>query len=257
MPNFKWGLLAGIAAFIISFVLGLISGANIAIVIIRAVIFFLAFLVLGSGINILINNFFPEILMAGSDDAAQETQEGPGSRVNITLDSGEYALPEQRGNTYGTQQLGNINDLISGSYKATAAPQGIDRNGEDGYNNYQESSRFGKGWEESADDVPEAEPADDDVMHGRPAPMPSLANDSMGMGGLMDFDAMAMAFSSGSPPSAESSALDSDLMSSGGGGMEFAAAPPPSKSGAPQPLQGDFNPKELAEGIRTVLSKDR
>jgi hypothetical protein len=25
----------------------------------------------------------------------------------------------------------------------------------------------------------------------------------------------------------------------------------------PQPMKGDFNPKELAEGIRTVLSKDK
>lgn len=255
MPNFKWGLLAGIAAFIISFTLGLISGVNIAIVIIRAVIFFLAFLVLGSGINLLINNYFPEILMEGGEETAKETQERPGSRVNITLGSGEYALPEQDVAASGTQQLGNINELISGSYKASAAPQGIDRKGEDGYNDYQESSRFSKGWEGSSDDVPEAESADDGVMSGKPASMPSFMNDSMGMGELMDFDAMAMAFSSGSPAPAEPSAIDSDIMSSGGG-MEFAAAPP-SKSGAPQTLQGDFNPKELAEGIRTVLSKDR
>jgi len=74
---------------------------------------------------------------------------------------------------------------------------------------------------------------------------------------LPDLDMMAMAFTtnfSGTPSTAASSA-------SSAGPINFAdetEAPDRSqyKGNKPQPLKGDFNPQSLAEGIRTVLSKD-
>jgi len=106
---------------------------------------------------------------------------------------------------------------------------------------------------------------------------PSFGDDDSGLGGLPDLDMMARAFSSapGSAPPAgvmqQSSSVPSSSVS------EFIPTPVPGNpafsqtagvfsaeeadtrkrnaGNKPQTLQGDFDPKQMAQGISTILSK--
>jgi hypothetical protein len=113
---------------------------------------------------------------------------------------------------------------------------------------------------------------------------PSFGDDSGGLGGLPDLDAMSAAFSSGAPSdeprqAAASWQADVPAFDLGGGSspldlgdslgdsaLEMPQEFQPQETGdlekvrttgnKPQPLEGDFNPQQLAQGIRTVLSKE-
>jgi len=274
--NFRWGLSFAAVALVISVALGIISGVNVFHIFLRTMLFVFIFFGLGMGTRALIDNFFPELLFDDDEGEAQITFDQPGSRVNITLGSvGEYAVPEKYTASGETEELGNIEDLISGAFKphspekAEVSPQsafkGIDRSGEADYNdpganlfdddsggfqfqNFGQSDEAGAaggiaGTDEEAETAP----------FRKPEFTPSFGDDSDGLGGLPDLDIMASAFSSGfgaesAPVQAQPqpSPFDDDV--------EQASYNTGNK---PQPLQGDFNPKELAMGIRTVLSKDK
>jgi hypothetical protein len=253
--NFRWGIVAGAVAFVISFALGLISGVNIFYLILRAVLFMGIFFVFGVGIQVLINNFMPELLLDENEADQQSTPETPpaGSHVNITLDnSAGYAIPDlYRRPSDDPDAVGNIEDLVSGAFNPGRQP--IDQKEEDGYNYQGESSPIGDSFGFS-DPAPRAEsPIAPSPMRAMPSFAPSFGDDTGDLGGLPDFEAMASVFSSGG------SGFDSvgPAESFEGGESPLTEGSRSSRSGKGQPLKGDFNPKELAEGIRTVLSKDK
>ena len=254
MINFKWGIISGCAALVISVTLGIINDVNTLHIFLRALIFTVIFFGLGIGVYILINSFYPEILYADNEDETQEDANNQGSRINITLgNTGEYAVPELYRNSGDSQELGNINDLVSGVFKPSAvaesAPKqvwdskGIDRKEEEDYNEL--GSDFTEGLEsfQFQDSPPETKESD---SFEKPVFTPSFGDDSADLGGLADLESMATAFSSG---------YGGDTSPS----KPFEEGEPlrVNKGNKPMPMPDDFNPKELAEGIRTVLSKDK
>ena len=286
MINFKWGIISGAAALVFSILLGIVSDVQPFFIFIRALIFTVVFFGLGIGVNILINSFFPELLIKDEPRAA-DAEEQPGSRVNITLGNvSEYALPEMYKGQGKPPELGNIEDLISGTFRPyakaasaasaagasfqTTAFGGIDRKSEDDYNNRGSVQTASKQDGLEFMDLPSSANA----SSGKPAFTPTFGDDSAGLGGLPDLDSMSTAFSSGG---------DTPSFKLGGGfsgGSEpdfFTAVTEPapaqmqsfdeieslpakskSKGDKSQPaLQGDFSPQEIAQGIRTVLDKDK
>jgi hypothetical protein len=239
MFNLKWGLVSGLAAFIFSVVIGFISGVSASNVFLRAGIFSAVFFVIGLGFHVAINSFFPELLASDDEPVGRDKTEQPGSRVDITLDnSEEYALPETYNDSpESAHEVGNIEHLASG---------GIDQSEKDGYNNREGGSITSPDFTDiEFPDMPE--PAAATVAKAAPVKpvfSPSFGDNSAGFGDLADLDSMALAFSGGS-------LADPDPVQ-----QQEAPARNSPMGNKVQPLQGDFNPKELAEGIRTVLSKD-
>jgi hypothetical protein len=286
MINFKWGLTAAVFALFVSVLLGILSGVSGIHIFLRALVFTFIFFGLGFGLRFLINSFFPELLYLNEEPARSETDESEG-HISIAMDSmGEYAVPElfKQGDSY---ELGNIEDLISGGLKpgrresrsseespqhsypnmdfSMSSDEGIDQNRETGYNDSEEMGDIP--FNEKADIKPvslnQASVFEEPVEKAptfQPQFTPSLGDDDAGLGGLPDLDMMAMAFSNNysDPQTSFSSAPESSTPSMGP--INPVEEPGPDRSqykgNKPQGLKGDFNPQSLAEGIRTVLSKD-
>jgi len=265
VANFKWGLIAGVFALFVSLVLGVFSGVAAFHILIRTLIFTVLFFGIGFGLRFMITGFFPELLLSAEETAHQETEHA-GAQVNIILDSmGEYAVPELFNAQGDSEELGNIEDLISGVYiseRPQKANTGIDRNKEASYNDFEVLQPDGDDADSGGfSDFNEEAVFKPTEPQSYQSFTPSFG-DEMGLGGLPDLDVMARAFS------APSSAAPS------GGGLQemepvqemqdmtdspvFAAEEPARKTGSKaQPIQGDWDAKGLAEGIRTVLSKER
>jgi len=284
VSNIRWGIIAAVFALLISIALGMISSVRLVNIIVRAVIFAVVFFGLGFGLRFVLNNFFPELLYS-DDSISQGDLDQTGSRINITVDSsGEYAVPELYKTSDDSEEMGNIEDLISGIFRPRGAGEiketsgkrsfspalsalGIDDSMEAGYNDIGalQDVSFPE------DDVEEV-PGFNKQPVSQPVFSPSFGDDS-GLGGLPDLDMMARAFSSAyssSPTPVPSSPAPASSASSAPSSPMAAAFTPMSpvesfeseksryKGGnIPQTLEGDFNPKSLAEGLRTVLSKDK
>jgi hypothetical protein len=251
--NYKWGFVPAIFAFIISVLLGVISGGSFNHVILRALVFAAVFFGLGLGMWFIVNSYFPELLVDDNVTSAQD--EKPGTRINITVDSaGEYAVPELYKTSGASDKLGNIEDLISGAFKVNS--ESIDRNQEEGYNEDRDQSNpdnenidFQDMFQDTADF--------DKSPGGKPVFTPSFVDDAGSLGGLPDLDAMATAFSSG-----ESFGGSSPIGYSGGSSVlsDFEEKKDSSShyvGNKPEPMKGDYDPQEIAQGIRTMLSKDK
>jgi len=255
--NLKWGFISGLSAFVICIALGVIFDVYIWTVFLRAVIFLVVFFSLGFGLRYMLNNYFPELLYFKDETEQQDDlqpqflpqmpPEQPGSRINITLGkSGEFAMPDYR-SSENKQELGNIEDLVAGNFKPQVDLKGIDRNDEDDYNK-----------ESSGGRIEESESFDfqDTAIFKPSAPpkqvfSPSFGDDSSDLGGLPDLDIMASAFSTGFSDEPETIQTQ----------FEDAEEPAPvrtiNKGNKPQMLSGDFNPEELAKGLRTILKNEK
>ena len=277
MNGFKWGVTSAVFALFISVLLGIISGVSGLHIFLRALIFSLLFFGIGFGLRFVVNSFFPELLYVSEQpvDPAAESAEG---HVSIAMDGmGEYAVPELFNNQGDPHEIGNIDDLISGAFKpggggsrqpagnsqssfqgidfSMSGNEGMDLNKETGYNDF--GGIGGDPFDDPAakaggfNETPEAEkqPA------FQPQFTPSIGDDDSGLGGLPDLDMMAMAFSSNFSSDPDSAASPP---STGAANPIEESEPDRSqkKGNKPQALKGDFDPKTLAEGIRTVLSKD-
>jgi hypothetical protein len=261
--NYKWGLISAIFAFLISLLLGAVSGSSFNHIILRALAFALVFFGLGIGMWFVINSYFPELLAAESDAELPDSLE-KSSRVSITVDSaGEYAVPELYKTAGSPDELGNIEDLISGVFKVRS--ESVDRKQEDSYNEERVQNVSDRGNIDFGDLFPDQDTDSfENSVEERPVFTPSFVDDAGGLGSLPDLDAMAMAFSSGGGP-LPGYGGGSKGSSSGFGGVSSAlndyeetdSFSSRNTGNKPQPLKGDFNPEEIAKGIRTVLSKDK
>jgi hypothetical protein len=265
VSSIKWGITAGLLAAIISVVLGIFFGVGASYILVRAVIFLSVFFALGTGLRVLINNYLPELMYFDNDSSPKINFEPPppGSQINITLGAvGEYAVPEMYRDSKDSKELGNIEDLISGVFRARSSFEsneadtalsyipkspfeGIDLRMEDDYNT--QEAGFSAGPQEFMNfSVPEPpKPA----AFEKPAFTPVFGGDSEDLGALPDLGSMATAFSTGFDTD-EATAMPHLGDEAEPAQMQY------NKGNKPQTLQGDFNPKELAEGIRTVLKKD-
>jgi hypothetical protein len=263
VASIRWGVTAGIIAALISTALGVVFGVTTVYILIRAVIFFFVFFALAAGFRAIIDNYFPELMYLddGSDSKINFDQPPPGSQINITLGgTSEYAVPEMYRDSGNPEELGNIEDLISGQFKTRAAyesnesetseyapehaSEGIDLRREDDYNI--QGAGFNAGTQEF-ESFREAEPEYKPVSFEKSAFTPVFGGDDLGS--LPDLGSMATAFSSGFEAE-EATAMPHMGEEPDSSQVQY------NKGNKPQPLQGDFNPKDLAEGIRTVLKKD-
>jgi hypothetical protein len=248
--NVKWGIYAGIAALFLAFVTSIILGqASFSAAILRGLGFAALFFVLGTGVWTVINTFMPELLIPDAHDAAANvfgtagsgesgsSSQTYGSNINITLgDRGDAALPDSEDS--GNEEVGNIADLVSGAIDPGAEARknrtlsGLDGIGESGYNE-------GGG-----------EPLPALTGFGEAAP----AEQSGGF--TMNFDSFSLGGGAGNlEPFGDTFSLPGDL---GGSGGDEEVLPERKVTGnKPMALEGDFNPKDIAAGIRTVLEKDK
>ena len=288
MSNIKWGVFAAIGALVISFLIGLISGFGFIHVFLRALLFSAIFFGIGYGLRFVINNFFPDLLIKdGSSDTFVQTSNQSGSQINITIDNtGEFAVPELYKAPNDPQEMGNIEDLISGVFynhagsrnrqsPPRASVKGVDAKARTGYNEeVQEiSTLIPEDIPFLDNDVPESsgfESTLEEKQEDKPVFTPSFGDDDDGLGGLPDLDMMARAFSSGF-----TSAPHASVQSSSASPVQTPAAPvfmpteiPTiaeefeqqtnyNKGNRPVPMKGDFNPQELAKGLRSVLEKEK
>jgi hypothetical protein len=262
--NYKWGLIPAIFALLVSLLLGAVSGSSFNHIILRAIAFAVVFFGLGIGMWFIVNSYFPELLTADSDVALRDDFEKTGSRVNITIDSaGEYAVPELYKTAGNPNELGNIDDLTSGAFKVHS--ESVDRKQEDSYNEERVQSVSDGGSIDFGDLFPDQDTDSfENSVEEKPVFTPSFVDDAGGLGSLPDLDAMAMAFSSGGG-SLPGYGGGSKGSSSGFGGVSSASNDyeetdsfsSRNTGNKPQPLKGDFNPEEIAKGIRTILSKDK
>jgi hypothetical protein len=245
----KWGIYAGVLALLLAFTISIFIGqAGFAVSILRGLGFAALFFVLGVGAWTLINTFIPELLFPEANDAAanifgsessglQSSDSGSyGSYVNITLgDRSDAALPDSNGPD--SDEVGNIADLVSGAVdpaEEAKRKRGLDEISENSYTNSGE------------DTIP--------PLNGVAEPLPA---EGEGGGFSMNFDNFALGGGLvGLEPFGDSFSLPDD---SGGTSKEEVFSLPERKvtGNKPMTLEGDFNPKDIAAGIRTVLETDK
>jgi len=253
--NVKWGIYAAGAALVLAFTTSLALGqASFGVAILRGLAFAGLFFILGTGAWALINNFIPEILFLESNDAAanifgsspsgieNSDSQSYGSRVNITLDDGSNAaLPD--GGGLEPEEVGNIADLVSGAVdpaEEAKRQRGLDGINETGYTDI------------GADVAPS--------LSGFAEPSPPPADEGGGFN--MNFDSFALSSGGGGGGGLDSFGDSFSLPSNSGAGAAAKAedvfVPERKVTGnKPMALEGDFNPKDIALGIRTVLETDK
>jgi hypothetical protein len=263
MMNLRWSGIAAVAAFIISLTLGVSVRGQILIIILRALAFGVVFFILAAIIWRLINRYLPELLQTPSpqDSSLMEGMES-GSRVNITVGEGDESIPPDAvipPEETSDDSVGNITERISGGSAPVPVsvpfespvvipPQDLMGAGPSPAPGMDLSPQ--SGYTQSGSEVSEATPSPVSVPTGGFPGASGLGNMSGGIESLPDLDAMAGTF----------------LSSDAGGGEDTVAPPRPyggsettaprSKKGKGKDMGEDFNPKELASAIQTILKRD-
>lgn len=266
MFNFKLGGIAAGTAFLLSFLIGLVSGAVMPMLLVKPLVFAVLFFVISSLVKVLVARFLPEL--AEENFEADDPFFNPGSRVNImegdSRDAEGYqalrdnAAMGARPDT-SDDAVGDISDLSSTAGfslpPAEKIPAGMDQNPGDGYTGTGGAGDFSVPGMENFFDLgvssgaaqaerpPENKAPPAGVSEGRQdGARPFFGSDDI----LPDLDSMAGAFVS------NSSREEPDT-------TEYSVSPPPKKrsSNKGQEWAGDFNAKDIAAGLRTVLNKDK
>jgi hypothetical protein len=215
------GICAG-AGFILSFLVGLFSGALFPLLLIRALIFAAVFFALSSALYAAIQLYLPELLTGDSGD-------GPvlGGQVDISVGD-DAGAPE--GISLESASLGE--DL--GKFSEKGGDSGGDTLDQIG-----EAVYTGEGYVEEIQNPP------------KPA-LPGGLNFSSGeaetVDMLPDLDAMSGVFSSGTVGDQEPAA-DSPAGSFSGSGS-------PAKTSNKKGINEEFNVQEMASAIQTILKKE-
>jgi hypothetical protein len=286
--NLRWSGIAAAAAFIISLTLGISVRGQILIILLRALVFGTAFFLLAALIWRLINKYIPELLQAPSpqDTSLMEGLE-TGTRVNITLGDGEDSIPPDAAlpPEEVDDSVGNITEVLSprqgelsprGSL-AEADPSGASFSGA----GLADASFSGEGAVEAfpggtgpSPALSQESPAETPQFQSRGmdhtpqsgytqrdasrAPSPpiqapvggvsGLGDLSGGVESLPDLDALAGTFLS--PTAGVEDSASAGL----GGSPPRQVKEALSKKG--KDVGEDFNPKELASAIQTILKRD-
>ena len=261
MINIKWGGVCAGVAFALALLLSLIVGqTNLAIALLRAVVFAAVFFGLGIAAWLLINSFLPDLLSSSSgtevDIASHLFSPGTANqRVNITVDDPQKAaLPGQDGSS---DEVGDFNALFT-------PPRDIDQTSATGYTEEGETEELGLGGFSSGEALGSegefSSTFDDTALQEE-----GEGEGEDGTGGFsMDFSAFVPGGSLDGEGETDESDSDADSDS-------FSFFPEESVSPAalddaperkvsrnkPMKLEGDFDAKEIAAGLRTVLQKDK
>jgi hypothetical protein len=221
------GIAAGIA-FVVSFLVGLLSRAAFPVLLVRALGFAVLFFIISGLVYLLISRFLPELL---DERGLKEEMDlnVPGSRINISEGGPQGPVPAVPGMVFAQaddseEGLGNISALAAAPQEDGTAPgyvPGLDQGSQSGYTEKSGLELFAEG-----DDAPAAE--------------------AVSMDTLPDLDSLAGAFL----PSSENDEGDTTEYSIS------APAKKPLAGSKGRKMEGDFNPKDLAAGIRTILKKE-
>lgn len=256
MFNLKWAVFPAGAAFLLAFLMSLIFGqVGLVIALLRAFIFAIMFFGIGCGAWVLINTYLPDLLLLEGKNASEDgvfptdfSAESPtGSKVDITLgDSEEPASPAALpGDSYGIDGIGNISDLVSKAMNPAEQPGDIDQAPSNNYNSELGDMDFA-----TMSDVPGGLANSDDTSTA----------DSGGLGDFSSFfDGLTGQGASGGD--SDDSLTDLFQTFSGGGAPAGSEESPKverkARESNPVEMKGDFSPKEIAAGIRTVLAKEK
>ncbi|MDR3173087.1 MAG: hypothetical protein LBU19_02445 [Treponema sp.] len=269
MFNLRWSSIAAAAAFIISFTLGISVRGQILVILIRAFCFAVVFFLLAILIWRLINKYIPELLHIPSagDEPLLEGLE-TGGRVNITVGDGEDSIPPNAAlpSEEKNDVVGNISDVMnrgpSPSGDADLDPafspgfseplpvslepapgspvisgpvqspvQGMDQGPQSGYT-------------QNRNDVSRASSP---TIQAPAGGFSDLGDISGGVESLPDLDALAGSFLSSAAAGEDSVAVGQGLSPRPAGGSR-------SKKG--REVGEDFNPKEVASAIQTIIKRD-
>jgi hypothetical protein len=241
MENIKWGVIAGCAAFVFALLTSLLLGqTSFPVAILRALCFTVLFFALGTGVSVIIRRFIPELLTPSAPSAVTMgdifTTASPGSKIDITLDdSSGAAVPEPDNETFDDDNVGDFNDLVTGRVQQAAKSEidmdgDIDQSFTSSYTNDTEfSSAFG-----------ETEDSDSGEFS---VDFSAFVSDSDGSDSMDESFTDSFSFFSGENDPVKTE--DPAQMRKTSSGNKNAK------------LEGDFDAKELASGIRTVLEKDK
>jgi hypothetical protein len=240
--NIKLSGIAGAIAFVMSFLLGIISGGRISMVFLKALIFAVIFATLSGGIYVLISIYLPDLLSPGDSEPPQDHR---GSQVDILLDdqggeglNSDYSLDGNENSAEFGKNQGILNENIE-----TLSGDGLDQNRQDEYT-------IG---------------GDAEIIAGTPEQASSFTVDLAAKSAdsveeLPDFDSMAAVFggSSGGIPGTgavkaaapgESSGSLSETINA-----QFIGGPLKNKN-TPE-LEEEFDVKEMASAIQTILKRE-
>lgn len=221
MFNFKLsGIAAGIA-FVLSLLLGFLGGAGILVILLRALVFGVVFFGLFCLGYWLITQFLPELLNPAAEDELGFS--APGSRVDISLGD------ERAGGAFPSDNSEIVDDIAgipSTPVKSAASP--LDQGENAGYN-----AGRGIGGDLGVLGSPDEEGYFDGENAGTAEALPD-------MDGLTE-----------NVPESSADNLNVDT-------VEYESSEPRrSAASSRKPgMAGDFDPKELAQAIQTVLRKD-
>ncbi len=234
----KLGFVAAGSAFLLSVLVGLVSGAGFLAVIVRAVFFAALFFGLFFGGRVLVSRFLPE-LVGQSGEESPESEEGLGSRIDVVVGDEEAGIVAAAGDPGDriraradaeAEEAEEIEAFMPNDFaaeKADAAESaGLDLGSEGRYTETQNATgAFGP---------PRGKRAE-------PALPPGLIDD---VDVLPDLDSMSDSFVS---PLME----DATEGSSGEPASRSYSAPRAAETG------GDFDPREMAAAIQTILKRDQ
>ncbi|MDR0641094.1 MAG: hypothetical protein LBG07_01375 [Treponema sp.] len=270
MINLRWSVIAAAAAFIISLVLGISVRGQILIILIRAFCFAVVFFLLAVLIWRLINKYIPELLHIPSPDANSPMADiEPEGRVNITVGDGEDSIPPNAALPLEGKidDVGNIADVMNrgpsssvdsgpGPAESSAAspvslglspeplsispavfvpPQRPDQGMDQGLQS---------GYTQNRDNVSRVSSPSIQAPAGG---FSGLGDTSGSIESLPDLDALAGSFLS---PAA---AGEDSVLAGQGSSLRPATGARSKKS---REVGEDFNPKEVASAIQTIIKRD-
>ena len=278
MFNIKVNIIAAGAAFVLSFLLSILSGIPMPAIFIRPAIFSFAFFFLFAVIQILVNRFLPELFEKSGKEEGNELF--PGSRIDIS--EGEpMSSPQDYSNELPPGQdppvnkpaqtivgarpndvdkeMCDISDLKSFTRGESQEPQtdqrpdtDIDQTGKSDYTENGEVEEIPAFEPEKPESALEAAPraAPNENKQAADSLPDFVFTNPVGMSTsdevLPDLDSMAGAFSS-------SSAQDEPEASDFSVSMSISK---PSSKQAQVEWAEEFPPKDIAMGIRTKMNKD-
>ena len=219
------GIIAG-TAFILSLLIGIMSRSSFPALILRPFIFGVAFFLFTAFVSLMVGHFLPELLEERVSDPEITM---PGSRINISEETPAvpgmvYARPDD-----SDEEMGDISQITSAGSKPF-------NSGLEGQNNL------------GRQEISSGQGMDQTEQNGYTSYEGSKSSSDSGdsFDTLPDLESLVGAFM---PSSMKE---DEEV-------QEYSSSEPSKRSpigNKAQKMDADFNPKELAAGIRTILKKE-
>ena len=236
MLNLRFCGGAAATAFILSLIFGIFSGSAVLVIFLRAIIFGGIFFILAAGIDWIVGQYLPELLDVSN--APEDTQDrefsSPGANLDISVDEPVSVGDEQdEEGLEGT--LIEVDDISEGETmfppgignEAEAYKPGLDQKKEDGYTTREQDEVKSTGSRAVAA-VPDA---------GSLESVDSLPELNDRGGAFSSREEVSMVQEAFIPESAGPRVVET-------------------KRRAPKSPMGDFNPKDIASAIQTVLKRE-